>query len=196
MEVTAKNIDRLVTTEMRWGSRSDRGIIAPLYECACEKLGGKSPRLVAAQRLIEEVSAGDNVFIMTEFATFPNMPCGETDGPLGVASLARAVKFGLSALPIIIAGGRDMKPVCQDKKVSRLNELLSKGVISQALFDRATEIRLWAGIVKHKSLSGGVDEEDAKQLLTYLEVILNEVYVEQRRLEEIKKKRENKGEKQ
>lgn len=88
---------------------------------------------------------------------------------------------------------RVMESVCQDKKVARLNELLSKGVISQALFDRATEIRLWAGIVKHESLSGGVDEEDAKQLLTYLEVILNEVYVEQRRLEELKKKRENKG---
>ena len=88
---------------------------------------------------------------------------------------------------------RVMESVCQDKKVSGLNELLSKGVISKALFDRATEIRLWAGIVKHKSLSGGVDEEDAKQLLTYLEVILNEVYVEQRRLEDLKKKRENKG---
>ncbi len=108
---------------MRWGSRGDKGIIAPLYECDCEKLGGKSPSLVAAQRLIEEVSAGDNVFIMTEFATFPNMPYGETDGPLGVASLARAVKFGLSALPIIVAGSRDIEPVCHTTRADGLNVL-------------------------------------------------------------------------
>jgi len=29
LEVTAKNVDRLVTTEMRWGSRGDRGIGLP-----------------------------------------------------------------------------------------------------------------------------------------------------------------------
>ena len=123
MEVTAKNVDRLVTTEMRWGSRGDRGIIAPLYECACEKLGGRSPSLVAAQKLIEEVSAGDNVFIMTEFASYPSMPYGETDGPLGVASLARAIKFGLGALPILVAGSRDIEPVCHTTRAAGLNVL-------------------------------------------------------------------------
>jgi len=123
LEVTAKNIDRLVTTEMRWGSRGDRGIIAPLYECACEKLGGRSPSLVAAQKLIEQVSTSDNVFIMTEFASYPNMPYGETDGPLGVASLARAVKSGLGALPIIVAGNRDMQPICHTTRAAGLNVL-------------------------------------------------------------------------
>ena len=41
IEVTAENIDRIVTTEMRGGSRGDRGIIIPLYEKAREKLNGK-----------------------------------------------------------------------------------------------------------------------------------------------------------
>ena len=33
MEATANNVDRLVTVEMRWGGRDDRGIITSLYEC-------------------------------------------------------------------------------------------------------------------------------------------------------------------
>ena len=74
-----------------------------LYECACQKLGGKPVSMVAAQRIIEEVKAGDRVLLVSDFASYPNMPFGEDDGPLGVASLARAVRFGLGAVPVLIA---------------------------------------------------------------------------------------------
>jgi len=104
MEETAKNIDRLVTVQLRGGGRPDRYIIAPLYECASKKLGNKPVSLVAAQRMIEEIKPGDNVFLVTDFGTRLFVPYGETDGPSGVASLARAVRFGLGATPIIISG--------------------------------------------------------------------------------------------
>lgn len=84
---------------------------------------------------------------------------------------------------------RVMESVCQDKQVASLNELHSNGTISDTLFNKATEIRLWAGIVKHVPLAEAVSKEDANQLLTYLEVILNDVYVEPKRLAALTKKR-------
>jgi len=84
---------------------------------------------------------------------------------------------------------RALESLCQNKKVPGLNELLANGIISQNLFDRATEIRLWAGITKHKPLTESVSPEDAEQLLEYLSMILDHVYVEPARLEALKKKR-------
>lgn len=83
---------------------------------------------------------------------------------------------------------RTLESLCQNKKVSGLSQLLSDGIISKALFDRATEIRLWAGIIKHQRIES-VSKEDAEQLLTYLEVILNDIYVEPKRLESLTQKR-------
>lgn len=82
-----------------------------------------------------------------------------------------------------------LEALWREKHVSGLNQLKENGVISQALFDRATEVRLWAGIIKHETLSEVVSKDDAEQLLTCLEVILNDVYVEPSRLEALKKKR-------
>jgi len=77
----------------------------------------------------------------------------------------------------------------QNKKVSGLNQLRDDGIISQRLFDRATEIRLWGDIVKHEPIAESVSKDDAEELLTYLEDILNHVYVEQARYEAFKQKR-------
>jgi hypothetical protein len=113
MEVTAQMVDRLTTIEMRWGGRSDRGVIPKLYDCASEKLGGKPISLVAARRMIDNIKPGDNVFLVTGWACLPFLPRGETDGPLGIASLARAIRIGLGAFPIIVVGSKDMDPVCK-----------------------------------------------------------------------------------
>ncbi len=83
-----------------------------------------------------------------------------------------------------------LESLWQNKKVPGLNKLLEKGIISQRLFDRATEIRLWAGIVKHEPIAESVSKDDSEELLTYLEDILNHVYVEQARYEALKQKRE------
>ena len=84
---------------------------------------------------------------------------------------------------------RTLESLCQNKKVSGLNELLSSGIISQTLFNRATEIRLWAGITKHKPLDEPVLKEDAELLLRYLEDILDHVYVEQKVFDSLVQKR-------
>ncbi|TRZ54154.1 MAG: DUF4145 domain-containing protein [Dehalococcoidia bacterium] len=82
-----------------------------------------------------------------------------------------------------------LESLWQNKKVSGLNQLRDDGIISQRLFDRATEIRLWGDIVKHEPIAESVSKDDAEELLTYLEDILNHVYVEQARYEAFKQKR-------
>lgn len=123
MENSARNIDRLVTVGARWGSRRDRWIIVPLYESACQKLDGRPISLVAAEELIAAVGTGDRVLLLSDFASHPNMPSGETDGPLGVASLARGVRFGLGALPVLVAGPGSVEATRYTAKAAGFNIL-------------------------------------------------------------------------
>jgi len=124
MEVTAKNIDRLVTIGGQTnGIAPNEWIFVPLYEAACNKLNSEPVSLVAAQRMIKEIKPGDRVLLLTGFASFPRMIYGETDGPLGVASLARAVSFGLGALPVLVAGSGDMEALRPTVKAAGLNVL-------------------------------------------------------------------------
>ena len=107
LENIARNVDRLVTTGAPWGRREDRWKIPSLYDVVYSKLG-RSPSLAAAQKFTEIIKPRDVVFIVTGFATWPRQPLGETDGPLGAASLARALRLGLGALPMLICGPKDM----------------------------------------------------------------------------------------
>jgi len=120
MEIIGKNIDRLATIEMRTGRNRGRGIITALYEYAVDSIGGRPLSLTAAERLIEDVKPGDCVILSTGMGALPPMPNGETDGPIGVASLARGVGFGLGAIPIIVTPARDMGPVCEAVKAAGL----------------------------------------------------------------------------
>ena len=119
IEETANCVDKLVTVGSGYGSKF-KSLAVPLYEAACKKLGGGPLSLVAAQRMTEEIKAGDRVLLVSQFAS-TNMPFGETDGPLGVASLARAVSFGLGALPVIVTGPRDIEVARYTTKAAGLN---------------------------------------------------------------------------
>ncbi len=110
-EATGLSVDRLVTVEIKTGGRPGRGIIPILYEAALKTTGGRAISLVAAEKMVERVKAGDNVILMTGMGAMPFMPRGETDGPPGVASLARAVSHGLRALPLITTSSRDWDAV-------------------------------------------------------------------------------------
>lgn len=120
-EVTAGSIDRLATIEMRFGGRKDRGIIVPLYDAASKKVGDRPLSLVAAERMIEEIKPDDNVILISGTGAMPYVPYGETDGPLGVASLARAVRMGLGALPVIVTPARDMEATRRTTQAAGLN---------------------------------------------------------------------------
>lgn len=65
----------------------------------------------AARRLAEQVRSGDAVLLTTGVGAPPELPCGETDGPLGTAILARALHLGLGARPHLIAEERHHPPI-------------------------------------------------------------------------------------
>jgi len=121
MEIIGEYVDRLITVEMRPRSLPFRGTIRQLHRYACEKLGVRSLTLLAAQKIIENVKEEDNVFIITGVASMPYLPHGETDGPLGAASMARAVNLGLNAKPLFILGERDIDSVKFSVKAAGLN---------------------------------------------------------------------------
>ncbi len=83
-----------------------------------------------------------------------------------------------------------LEALWRDKNASGLNDLKGKGIISAQLFDQATEIRLWAGMVKHKLIHETVQPEETEELLTYLEDILYDVYVQPAHTTALRQKRE------
>jgi hypothetical protein len=87
-----------------------RGVTYPLYEAA-RKRQGLPLTYLAAHRLIEDVNEGDFVFLLTGAGMPPWLPNGETDGPLGAVSLARALAKGLGARPVHISEERNLGPV-------------------------------------------------------------------------------------
>jgi len=83
-----------------------------------------------------------------------------------------------------------LEALWQEQGASRLNDLRDKGIISQRLFEQATEVRLWANMAKHELISQPVSRDDAEELLTYLEDIMDNVYVKPKRRAALKEKRE------
>ncbi|MEE9137818.1 MAG: glutamate cyclase domain-containing protein [candidate division NC10 bacterium] len=66
---------------------------------------------LAASRLAEGVRSGDASLLLTGAGGPPELPSGETDGPLGVAVLARALHQGLGARPYLISEERNLGPL-------------------------------------------------------------------------------------
>ena len=73
-----------------------------------------------------------------------------------------------------------------DKLVKELKE---KGAISDVLYRQADQVRLWGNMVGHEDISEAITKEDCEQLLTYLEALLDAVYVQPIRLSALTHKR-------
>ncbi len=110
-EIVGENIDRLCSIEMRFKPTPNglpAGVMARLFDAA--RAAQPAPMsYLAAKGLVEHVKRGDAVFVITGAGTPPFMPKGETDGPPGAASVARAVDVALGAKPVVIC-----EPHCMD----------------------------------------------------------------------------------
>jgi hypothetical protein len=95
-------IDKLCSIEI-----TGRGVIGALYAAARERQG-RPLTLLAAERLLERVGQGDAVVIATGLPTFPWF-LGEQDGPVGAATLARALLLGPAARPMIVTEDRHVE---------------------------------------------------------------------------------------
>jgi D-glutamate cyclase len=75
--------------------------VIELYN-ACRTRAGGPLTLTAARKLAERVGPGDTVIYATGFVIL-NYGKPETDGPVGAATLARAIDIGLKATPVFVA---------------------------------------------------------------------------------------------
>jgi hypothetical protein len=78
----------------------------------------------------------------------------------------------------------------QQQKIKDLKGLLEKGSISQRLFKQATQVRLWGNIAKHKLVSDLATKNEVEQLLSYVEKVLDSVYVEEKQLADLTRRLE------
>lgn len=109
-DIIGENIDRLVTVEMR-NRAMNHNIIGPIYNEARREGGGRPITARAAEALHAAVGAGDTVLIVTGAGYAPEAPNGESDGPPGAASLARALFWGLNAVPVYVTEECHAPPV-------------------------------------------------------------------------------------
>lgn len=100
----AENVDRLINLDI-----SGYGVIAELYAAARE-LYGEPVCLRAAKRLIEVAGSGDHIFVTAGWLMPGFYPYGETDGPVGAATLGRALGLGLGARMVVLTEDR-MVPI-------------------------------------------------------------------------------------
>jgi len=89
-------IDRIVSLDM--GQRGMAGLYEPARAMAGE------PISAAAARPLSALERGDTVIIITGSLTRAGVSSAiaENDGPVGVASLARAITHGFNAIPLIL----------------------------------------------------------------------------------------------
>jgi hypothetical protein len=105
--VVWESIDRLMTLECR---AINLGTLQPLYQAARKAIG--APLCEAAARaLAGAVKPRDPVVLVTGAGGPPWLFAGETDGPLGLAGLARALALGCGAWPLVITEARSEAPV-------------------------------------------------------------------------------------
>jgi hypothetical protein len=89
-------IDQIVNLDI--AGRGVRGLYEPARARASEAL------CVAAARHLANLRPGDHVFIITGSLTraWVSAKIGENDGPIGVATLARALSYGFRAIPVVL----------------------------------------------------------------------------------------------
>lgn len=101
----AEGIDKLCSIEI-----TGRGIIGSLY-AAARACQGRPLSLQAAELLAARLRRDEVVLIATGLPTFPWFS-GEQDGPIGAATLARALVLAMAAKPVIVTEANHLE-ICR-----------------------------------------------------------------------------------
>lgn len=109
-EIIGEYVDKLVNIEMWDDNQARRNKTHLFYEAARARQGAPLTYL-AAKGLKENVGQGDYVILLAGAGISPWLEWGETDGPTGIASLARAICFGLGAIPVYVGNEKELGPV-------------------------------------------------------------------------------------
>lgn len=109
--IVGERIDRLMTVEIRPLSGGlPPNYVVPMY-AACRAHHEEPLSSLAAARLAVALSEGGTVFIATGAGTPPNLPQGETDGPVGAAVLARALMMAFEVHVVFVTEEAHAEPV-------------------------------------------------------------------------------------
>ncbi len=108
-------VDKLITTDIL-----ARGAITSIYKSA--RKNGDPLTFKAAEKLSDTLDEDDTVFITTG-CTYPGLGAGETDGPIGAASLARALCISFGVKPIIVVENVHMNMMLHTLRGIGLNVL-------------------------------------------------------------------------
>lgn len=111
LTILGEYVDRLVNTKLTPQLRTHDA--ATFYGPARMVQGGQPLTYLAAHALASRVKEADYVFILHNAGIDPYLPHGETDGPLGAASLARALNWSLGARPVFIGEPNFRAPIEQ-----------------------------------------------------------------------------------
>lgn len=119
--VIGEYVDRAVTIEMRMRD-TPRGVIAPLYDAARRE--ARAPlTLNAARGLLKAMTPGRPVMICTGAGIPIWLPKGETDGPVGAASLARALAMARGVNTIFVCSKAHRDPIVASAEAAGLSIL-------------------------------------------------------------------------
>ncbi|MBJ7602381.1 MAG: DUF4392 domain-containing protein [Candidatus Dormibacteraeota bacterium] len=102
-------IDHLLAVEFRPDGFRD-GVVEPLWQAA-RRLLGEPMAWTAAVRLLQVAEAGLPVYLTTGVVSPPSLPRGETDGPLGLAAVARALSLRTSAGLVVLTEEAGLEPL-------------------------------------------------------------------------------------
>jgi D-glutamate cyclase len=102
------NIDCLCTLDLRPPGPTS-GYIGRFYEAV--RALTDAPLALTAAQCLHQITPQNTIIIATGFCHPERLPYGETDGPPGAASLARAVRCGLACTPLILGEAAIEAPV-------------------------------------------------------------------------------------
>jgi hypothetical protein len=118
-DVIGAQIDRLISVELK-NRGMPHDIVRRLYDAARAEAGGRPLSIQAAEGLVKHVGKGDVVLILTGAGYPPPMPKGESDGPPGAAALARALYWGLGAVPVYVCEQMHVDPIVASSEAAAL----------------------------------------------------------------------------
>ena len=117
IDLVADNIDRLINLDI-----SGYGVIAHLYKAA-RALQDRPITLVAAQKLQERLQDGGTFFATSGWVMPGTYPYGETDGPIGAATLGRALAIAFGARMVVLTEDRMVECTTAACRAAGLNVL-------------------------------------------------------------------------
>jgi len=124
VKLIAEAVDRLITVDV-----SSRGAVQVLYDAAREKLGNRPLTLLAAERLRDVAAPERPVVIATGLPIrgWFSPALAESDGPIGAATLARALVLAFRSLPVLI---------CEEEQVPLLTACVRAAGLIPSTFEQ------------------------------------------------------------